>query len=134
MIREMLEEFQRGINLSHIRDLLTQARAGEVDIPADEIDNMTYEELLERYPNNPIPASSSAVAELPVYSHEPASAGLDSGTSGTSVDVQDCSVCLESFQKSEILKVLPCLHRFHADCIDNWLRRNGNCPICKHRL
>lgn len=45
-----------------------------------------------------------------------------------------CTVCLESFQEEEIVRLLPCLHQFHSQCIDEWLHRQATCPICKHRL
>lgn len=44
-----------------------------------------------------------------------------------------CSVCLEQVNMGEIIRSLPCLHQFHASCIDPWLRQQGTCPICKHR-
>ncbi|CAA6655006.1 unnamed protein product [Spirodela intermedia] len=44
-----------------------------------------------------------------------------------------CSVCLEQVNVGELIRSLPCLHQFHASCIDPWLRQQGTCPICKHR-
>lgn len=26
---------------------------------------------------------------------------------------------------------LPCMHAFHCKCIDNWLKNNTKCPICR---
>ncbi|GKB52248.1 RING-H2 finger protein ATL16-like protein [Tanacetum coccineum] len=43
-----------------------------------------------------------------------------------------CVVCLNEFQASDTLRVLPsCDHGFHLHCIDIWLRNNPNCPICR---
>ncbi|XP_076937989.1 RING-H2 finger protein ATL16-like [Bidens hawaiensis] len=43
-----------------------------------------------------------------------------------------CVVCLNEFQDSDTLRVLPsCDHGFHLHCIDIWLRSNPNCPICR---
>jgi len=43
-----------------------------------------------------------------------------------------CMVCLEEFEVSQKLRVLPCFHRYHIGCIDPWLKRNRRCPVCKH--
>ncbi|KAJ7561619.1 hypothetical protein O6H91_03G035900 [Diphasiastrum complanatum] len=45
-----------------------------------------------------------------------------------------CSVCLEHVMEGELLRSLPCLHQFHAICIDQWLRQQATCPVCKFRL
>ncbi|VAI07276.1 unnamed protein product [Triticum turgidum subsp. durum] len=45
-----------------------------------------------------------------------------------------CSVCLEQVVAGDLLRSLPCLHQFHVNCIDPWLRQQGTCPICKHQV
>ncbi|XP_057252412.1 E3 ubiquitin-protein ligase SDIR1 isoform X1 [Beta vulgaris subsp. vulgaris] len=45
-----------------------------------------------------------------------------------------CTVCLEQVKRGELLRSLPCLHQFHSNCIDPWLRQQGTCPVCKLRV
>jgi outer membrane lipoprotein SlyB len=47
---------------------------------------------------------------------------------------EKCCICLESFKKSDKCKTLPCMHGFHAGCVDQWLRTNASCPMCKHPI
>lgn len=50
-----------------------------------------------------------------------------------------CVICLETFQRGDRLRLLPCGHRFHCSCIDKWLSGsfshdnclNSSCPTCK---
>ncbi|XP_078148152.1 RING-H2 finger protein ATL16-like [Carex rostrata] len=43
-----------------------------------------------------------------------------------------CAVCITEFHDDEKIRVLPnCLHFFHVECIDTWLRKNANCPLCR---
>lgn len=43
-----------------------------------------------------------------------------------------CSICLDDFKTGETLRLLPCGHSFHTDCVLPWLtERQGRCPLCK---
>lgn len=45
-----------------------------------------------------------------------------------------CMVCMEPFVAGDVLRALPCLHRYHQRCIDEWLTRSPECPICKRDI
>ncbi|XP_048127298.1 putative RING-H2 finger protein ATL21A isoform X2 [Rhodamnia argentea] len=48
-------------------------------------------------------------------------------------DDSTCSICLSEYQPKETLKTIPqCNHCFHANCIDEWLRLNATCPVCRN--
>ncbi|KAL7902604.1 hypothetical protein HDV63DRAFT_23852 [Trichoderma sp. SZMC 28014] len=43
-----------------------------------------------------------------------------------------CSICTEDFKEGEDMRVLPCNHQFHPNCIDPWLLNvSGTCPLCR---
>jgi hypothetical protein len=46
----------------------------------------------------------------------------------------ECAVCLQDFVAEDRLRVMPCSHTFHQDCIFRWLRMNHVCPLCRHAL
>ena len=50
------------------------------------------------------------------------------------VEVEDnCSICLNPMTKDD--KKLPdCPHRFHEDCIKNWIEKNNTCPNCRTKI
>lgn len=45
-----------------------------------------------------------------------------------------CAVCLEPFHNNQCLRVLPCSHEYHRDCVDPWLLLRPTCPLCKRSI
>ena len=41
-----------------------------------------------------------------------------------------CPICTDDFIKGQDLRVLPCSHQFHPECVDPWLLTvSGTCPL-----
>jgi hypothetical protein len=45
-----------------------------------------------------------------------------------------CTVCLEQYQKNEIIQILPCHHKFHYKCLKPWFNKSSCCPNCRFDL
>ncbi|KAL8098094.1 receptor homology region, transmembrane domain- and RING domain-containing protein 1 [Apium graveolens] len=46
-----------------------------------------------------------------------------------------CAICLQDFKDGDSLKILPCQHKFHANCVGSWLTKwSKSCPVCKYDL
>ncbi|KAH9616341.1 hypothetical protein KSS87_001258 [Heliosperma pusillum] len=55
------------------------------------------------------------------------------GTMDCSEDENDikCSICQEEYAEGEEVGRLECDHRYHMNCVNQWLRLKNWCPICK---
>uniref|UniRef100_K3WVV2 RING-type domain-containing protein n=1 Tax=Globisporangium ultimum (strain ATCC 200006 / CBS 805.95 / DAOM BR144) TaxID=431595 RepID=K3WVV2_GLOUD len=42
-----------------------------------------------------------------------------------------CCICLNEYEPLQDLRVLPCSHHFHKECVDEWLMVNSTCPTCR---
>ena len=45
-----------------------------------------------------------------------------------------CIICMEEFEEKEKVKLLPCGHIFHINCIKQWLLKQKSCPFCKSEI
>ncbi|WCJ40660.1 RING/U-box superfamily protein [Euphorbia peplus] len=45
-----------------------------------------------------------------------------------------CCICLNKYADDDELRELPCIHVFHVECVDKWLKINASCPLCKCEL
>ncbi|CAF0746850.1 unnamed protein product [Brachionus calyciflorus] len=44
---------------------------------------------------------------------------------------EKCTICLNEYENSENVRRLPCMHLFHVNCVDQWLKMNKKCPMCR---
>lgn len=49
----------------------------------------------------------------------------------TDIEQKECVICRNEFENEQIVRILPCTHFFHKECIDKWLQKKMNCPSCK---
>jgi hypothetical protein len=72
----------------------------------------------------PAPTSSNAAAA-------PTNANTNTTTPAPE-NAPSCSICTEDFTLGSDVRVLPCNHRFHPECVDPWLLNvSGTCPLCR---
>jgi hypothetical protein len=45
-----------------------------------------------------------------------------------------CAICLDDLKTGDMVKSLPCHHKFHSKCINSWLKQKLKCPLCKERI
>lgn len=43
-----------------------------------------------------------------------------------------CAICLSDYKTKDAVRTIPeCNHYFHVVCVDEWLRLNATCPVCR---
>ncbi|GER32939.1 RING/U-box superfamily protein [Striga asiatica] len=85
-----------------------------------------FREISDIFEVNPIRGlSQDAIQELPSFKFSAAKAFVP-------CQEASCSICLQDLKHREYTRLLPaCRHLFHQYCIDEWLVRQGTCPICR---
>jgi len=43
----------------------------------------------------------------------------------------ECIICFNDMNDATMITRLSCGHKFHTDCIRDWLSFNNTCPVCK---
>uniref|UniRef100_A0A0D9V068 RING-type domain-containing protein n=1 Tax=Leersia perrieri TaxID=77586 RepID=A0A0D9V068_9ORYZ len=70
------------------------------------------------------------VASLPVFVVRSSAAGGEKAAAAAGEG--ECAVCIGELRDGDECRALPrCGHRFHAACVDAWLRLHANCPLCR---
>ncbi|KAF2540551.1 hypothetical protein F2Q68_00030230 [Brassica cretica] len=78
-------------------------------------------------------ASDDQISSLPSWKYKLIDETSDSDSSHASND-PECCICLAKYKDKEEVRKLPCSHRFHVKCVDQWLRIISSCPLCKQDL
>ncbi|XP_060178302.1 E3 ubiquitin-protein ligase MBR1-like [Lycium barbarum] len=68
---------------------------------------------------------------LKIRTHSsPAKDGVDPHVVADS-ESEICAICQSEFEHEESIGTLQCEHKYHTDCIKQWLLRKKNCPMCR---
>lgn len=73
-----------------------------------------------------VTASESVVSSLPTKIHKKVETAL-------SIDnVERCYICLADYENGDAIRILPCHHEYHMNCVDKWLKEiHRVCPLCR---
>jgi len=50
---------------------------------------------------------------------------------GETMNDNKCPICFESWKYGIIYFTTCCNHQFHPECLEKWVIRTPNCPICR---
>jgi len=54
---------------------------------------------------------------------------------GIKLTNDSCPICLADFKEKTRIKLLPCDHGFHPECIEPWIRQHkDSCPMCRETV
>lgn len=69
--------------------------------------------------------------------------GVEQGEGGEEQEEGDCAICMTPVERvgrdagvMERRKVMwtPCVHCFHTECLEGWMRYRLQCPVCRNAL
>lgn len=91
-------------------------------------DNMTYEQLLSL--DDMIPKHFMGASKELIESKT----SLLQFKKGEVYENDSCTICIADFEENDGIRMLPCTHIYHIPCIDDWLKRKKNCPMCRKSI
>lgn len=47
---------------------------------------------------------------------------------------KECGICLAEMRRRQRVTTLPCFHRFHTACINEWQDQSPSCPACRKNV
>eukprot|EP00297_Palpitomonas_bilix_P018638 CAMPEP_0113867060 /NCGR_PEP_ID=MMETSP0780_2-20120614/213_1 /TAXON_ID=652834 /ORGANISM="Palpitomonas bilix" /LENGTH=151 /DNA_ID=CAMNT_0000851969 /DNA_START=496 /DNA_END=951 /DNA_ORIENTATION=- /assembly_acc=CAM_ASM_000599 len=127
--RTLQLQLDRSHSLTNMRVHLDRERLNLLMTDRD-FDANDYEALLaldEEMNHGKVALTSTDLDRFPIYTMPPREDNLkDEGQ-----EAYRCSICLELLLPGNVARLLPCMHQFHADCVDKWLLMDARCPVCK---
>lgn len=105
-----------------LQAVLEESKQAFHDPNNPDVDNMTYEQLMEL--QDKAGKVSRGLNKAQIESIR-AQIWLEGKTKS-----QECHICIEKFVRGKKFKLLKCGHEYHAECIDEWLLIEKRCPVC----
>jgi hypothetical protein len=108
----------------------------DVEAAKREVEMMNTEDAHELSPpdGNNTGVSTPRESEMPTPddNERPTPTAPEAKTEMPDAGNFSCPICTDDFIKGQDLRVLPCNHQFHMECIDPWLMNvSGTCPLCR---
>ncbi|CAL4948011.1 unnamed protein product [Urochloa decumbens] len=95
-----------------------------------DVDNMTYEELVELGDKIGYVNTGLREDEITHSIRRVKHPSFSSFRFATELE-RKCSICQEEFEANEEMGRLDCGHSYHVYCIKQWLSQKNTCPVCK---
>ena len=71
------------------------------------------------------------IERLPISRH---TTDCNSSSTTTTTECSECVVCMNTIKEGDIIRTLPCFHKYHRQCIDRWLQVKPQCPMCRAEI
>ena len=123
---EQKKQIQRSDNSYSFFDRAVEMVIGKLD----SMVGVTTDDSPETAP----PASQEMIDHLPKFTHKNNKGAKIASRDEESTEEATCLICIMEFEEGEELRALPCLHTYHCECIDDWLKQHRSCPICMQRI
>ncbi|KAL6275859.1 hypothetical protein ACE6H2_019460 [Prunus campanulata] len=103
-----------------------------VRIPIDDVEAQRNHPQQPHPPPNYNPNQATAAKTPPPPAEKKASSFRHTKNQAIATNTDsECSICLGEFKDGEKCRQLECEHAFHEECIDQWLRKKIQCPLCR---
>nr|XP_010906978.1 uncharacterized protein LOC105033766 [Elaeis guineensis] len=97
-----------------------------------DVDNMSYEELLELGDRIGYVSTGLREDEIIRSLRKVKRSTFDASTIQFSSEMEwKCSICQEEYDANDEMGKLECGHSYHICCIKQWLSQKNACPVCK---
>ena len=47
---------------------------------------------------------------------------------------EECPICYDKMKNKELIVKIQCSHLYHQKCINKWIMKRNNCPMCRANI
>ncbi|MCL7035245.1 hypothetical protein MKW94_011873 [Papaver nudicaule] len=96
----------------------------------DDIDGLTYEEMLEL---DRMGLLQRGLSKETISSHLKTRVRITTSVDSAEKETGICTICQDGYANKDKIGSLDCRHEYREDCITRWLAQKNVCPICKRQ-